>query len=94
MTAALLLIAALLAYGLFVLASPVVTCPRRRVIKRKGRRSRSVRCRRCKGKGLRYRRGARLVHALYWSVAGDAVKARFRERYEERISDAGHLEDD
>lgn len=80
MTALLLGVFGLLGYGLFVLASPSTTCPRRKVIKRKGKRSRSVRCPRCKGKGFRYRLGARVVHALFWSVAGDSLKARFGDR--------------
>lgn len=90
---ALIAIGALLGYGLLCLASPVAKCPRTRVIKRKGKRPRVVACRKCKGRGHRYRPGARLVHSVFQSAAGNRIKTRFGDRYE-RISDAGHLEDD
>lgn len=86
---------ALLAYCLLCLVSPVAKCPRTKVTKRKGKRPRVKTCPKCKGRGHRMRPGARTVHRIAWAAAGDRLKGHFRDRYEERISDAaGHLEDD
>ena len=90
---ALLAALALLGYGVLCLVSPTVKCPRVKVTKRKGKRPRTKRCPRCRGRGHRVRPGARFVHRLFWATAGDRLKGHLRDRYE-RITDAGHLEDD
>lgn len=88
MTAIVLLgVPALAAYCLLCLVSPTARCPRVKVTKRKGKRPRTKRCTRCKGKGRRVRPGARLVHAIFWAACGDRLRAHFKDRYEERISD-------
>ena len=65
MTALLIILGAIIAYALFVLASPVTGCRRCRGFGTKGRRRRP--CRRCGGTGIRFRPGAPL---LYRALSG------------------------
>lgn len=78
-----------LAYGLLCLVSPTMKCPRTKVTKRKGKRPRSKQCPKCKGRGLRQRPGARVVHRLFWSMAGDRLRAHYRDRAQARLESTG-----
>lgn len=71
------------AYVVLVLASPLHRCPRCKGtrIDRTGIRPRA--CRKCWVTGMRYRPGARLIHKLFWSVAGDRYREGQRERAEQ-----------
>jgi hypothetical protein len=65
MTALLLAAAAIVGYGLFVLASPTTACRRCRGYGTRGRRRNP--CHRCGGTGIRFRPGAPL---LYRAISG------------------------
>ena len=78
---------ALLAYCLLCLVSPVAKCPRTKVTKRKGKKPRVRTCPKCKGRGHRQRPGARLVHQIVWSVAGDWLKGHFKDQAQRRLED-------
>jgi hypothetical protein len=65
-TQALVILAALAVYALFVLAVPDWACRRCSGWGQKTRRRRSRACARCKGTGRTFRPGARLVH---WAAA-------------------------
>ena len=86
MSIALIGLAVIAGYCLFVLASPAGTCWRchgQRVIRRTGSNGRPKRpkpCRTCKGRGKARRPGATLVHRLFWLVAGDTIRARMQQR--------------
>ena len=75
-------LAAVTAYGLFVLALPKMGCRKCSASgsrKRRGR-ARSA-CGRCQGTGRQFRPGARLVHAGA-VLAVDAVREHIRQRRE------------
>ena len=87
MTVFLLAVFALLGYGVLCLVSPTPKCPPVQVTKRKGKRPRTRQCPKCKGKGFRQRPGARLVHRLFWSVAGDRLRDHLKDRVPMRPED-------
>ena len=79
----LIALAVLMAYGLVCYASPHHRCPKckgKRVVFKGGRRSRPKTCPKCKGRGETQRAGARLVHRVFWSMAGDSLRERRKER--------------
>lgn len=83
---ALLIVAVLTGYSLFLLASPQGRCWRcwgKRRCKRWIWFGRLVRCRRCKGTGKRRRLAAVAVHRFLWSVIGDRLAGRHRERQQD-----------
>ena len=71
---ALLIVAVLTGYSLFLLVSPQGRCWRCW-----GKR----RCKRCKGTGKRRRLAAVAVHRFLWSVIGDRLAERHRERHQD-----------
>lgn len=64
-----------------VLASPTRTCPRcdGKRVARHWLTKRIVQCRRCRGTGRTYRRGAVTVHRLHWTI-----RAAFADRKESK----------
>ena len=91
MTGLLLILAALVVYALVCLVRPHQTCPRchgeRRSRNRKGR---LARCRACKGKGIKARAGASLVHSFYQHVKGEPDRVKRVNRLSRSQVEAEH----
>ena len=91
MTGLLILIAAAVIYALICLATPHHTCSRchgeRMARNSKGRR---VRCRPCRGTGIKARPGARLVHGFYQHVKGEPDRAGRMQRISRSQVEAEH----
>ncbi len=91
MTQILIMAASVVVYALICLASPYHPCPRchgtRIARNRSGRRSR---CRSCKGKGIKARPGARLVHSFYQHVKGEPDRAGRMGRIGRKQAEAEH----
>ena len=91
MTGLLILIAAAVIYALICLAKPHHTCSRchgeRMARNSKGRR---VRCRPCRGTGIKARPGARLVHGFYQHVKGEPDRAGRMGRINRSQAQAEH----
>lgn len=82
LTHVLIAIAALVLWGLFVLASPITRCHRchGKAIIRTRFRKKIRSCPRCRGSRRQYRLGATLVHRIA-EPATDALKQRIRDRH-------------
>lgn len=91
MTGLLILVATVVVYALICLARPHHACWRchgtRITRNSKGRRSR---CRACKGRGVKARPGARLVHAFYQHVKGEPDRAGRMQRISRSQVEAEH----
>jgi hypothetical protein len=78
---ALIGLAAVVGWFVFVLARPHARCWRcfgRKVVKpRRGKRKQK--CRVCRGHGVSRLPGATMAHRFFWSVAGDRLTDRRRE---------------
>ena len=91
MTGILILLAAAVIYALICLVRPHHTCGRchgeRMARNSKGRR---VRCRSCRGTGIKARPGARLVHGFYQHVKGEPDRAGRMGRINRSQAQAEH----
>ena len=91
MTGLLILVAAAVLYALICLVRPHHTCSRchgeRMARNSKGRR---VRCRSCRGTGIKARPGARLVHGFYQHVKGEPDRAGRMGRINRSQAEAEH----
>lgn len=85
LTAPHILLAAVLLTGraVFILARPIRRCSWcRGTLRAKRHRwwGKVSGCRRCRARGRHARLGAAMVHGFFWTVAGDRIRSRLKDR--------------